>query len=255
MTQINPSITSLLDVFANELQAQLSQGHSGITTVSPNGDSGEQALSDFIWWSCGLSFDPSNRILLGASPEAWATLFAADELAAKITPLIERTARSRFGSEVTCLEAERADAPPPEWTSMPLTITREPGVGVLIHFSVSPNLETALGASASDPQEDSPSPAKGGMNPADVLMDVTMPVSVSLGRTKMYMKDLLHLTNGSIVELDQELGDEVEIRVNNCVLAYGEVVAVDGNYAVRIVRMAPGRNAPDLRGAPRDRAA
>ena len=65
----------------------------------------------------------------------------------------------------------------------------------------------------------------------------------------MYMKDLLHLTNGSIVELDQDLGDEVEIRVNNCVLAYGEVVAVDGNYAVRILRMAPGRNTPDLRGS------
>ena len=85
-------------------------------------------------------------------------------------------------------------------------------------------------------------------------MDVTMPVSVSLGRTKMYMKDLLHLTNGSIVELDQDLGDEVEIRVNNCVLAYGEVVAVDGNYAVRILRMAPGRNTPELRGA-REKAA
>ena len=254
MTQINPSIQSLLDVFAKELQAQLSQGHSGVTTVSPSG-SGEQALSDFIWWSCGLSFDPSNRILLGASPETWETLFEADELAAKITQVIEQTARSRFGSEVTCLEAERADAPPAEWTSLPLTITREPGAAVAIYFCVSADMEMALGASASDPrQEDSPL-ATGGLNLADVLMDVTMPVSVSLGRTKMYMKDLLHLTNGSIVELDQNLGDEVEIRVNNCVLAYGEVVAVDGNYAVRILRMAPGRNTPDLRGAPRERAA
>ena len=43
------------------------------------------------------------------------------------------------------------------------------------------------------------------------------------------------------------LDDEVEIRVNNCVIAYGEVVAVDGNYAVRILRMAPARNTPDLR--------
>ena len=128
--------------------------------------------------------------------------------------------------------------------------------GVAIYFSVSPDLETALGASASDePEQDLASLADGGMNLADVLMDVTMPVSVSLGRTKMYMKDLLHLTNGSIVELDQDLGDEVEIRVNNHVLAYGEVVAVDGNYAVRILRMAPGRNTPDLRGAPRERAA
>jgi len=253
VTQINSSIQSLLDVFVKELQAQLAQGHSGVTTVSPS-DGGEQALSDFIWWSCGLSFDPSNRVLLGASPETWETLFA-DEPAAKITPLIEQTARSRFGSEVTCLEAERADAPPAEWTSVPLTITREPDAAVVIHFSVSPDMEAALGASASETQEEESPLAKGGLNLADVLMDVTMPVSVSLGRTKMYMKDLLHLTNGSIVELDQDLGDEVEIRVNNHVLAYGEVVAVDGNYAVRILRMAPGRNTPDLRRAPRERAA
>lgn len=255
MTQINPSIASLLDIFAKELQAQLSQGPSGIITVSPSG-TGEQALSDFIWWSCGLSFDPSSRILLGASPETWEWLCATEELAARITLLVEQTARSRFGAEATCLEAERSDAPPAEWTSVPLTIARDAGAAAALYFSVSPDLETALGTSASEEAEQDPAPlAKGGLNLADVLMDVTMPVTVSLGRTKMYMKDLLHLTNGSIVELDQDLGDEVEIRVNNCVLAYGEVVAVDGNYAVRILRMAPGRNAPDLRRAPRERAA
>ena len=104
MTDINPSIQSLLDVFAKELKAQLSQGHSEITSVTP-GDRAEPALSDFIWWSSGLSFDPSSRILLGASPETWETLFAADELAARITPLVEQTARSRFGSEIASLEA------------------------------------------------------------------------------------------------------------------------------------------------------
>jgi flagellar motor switch protein FliN len=254
VTHVNPSIKNLLDVFAKELKVELSQGHSGTTSVTLSA-SAEPALSDFIWWSSGLSFDPSSRILLGASPETWEKLFAADELAARITTLLEQTARSRFGSEVTCVEAERADAPPPEWTSLPLTITREPDADVVIHFSVSPDLEAALGASSRDEQEkNAESPANAGMNLAEILMDVTMPVSVSLGRTKMYMKDLLHLTNGSIVELDQDLGEEVEIRVNNCVLAYGEVVAVDGNYAVRILRMAPGRNAPDLRGA-REKAA
>ena len=254
MTQMNPSIKSLLDVFAKELEAQLSQGNPGTTSVTPS-ESAELALSDFIWWSSGLSFDPSSRILLGASPETWETLFAGDELAARITPLVEQTARSRFGSEITCLEAERSEAPAADWTSLPLTIAREGEAEVAIHFSVSPDLEAALGASGpEEAQQVVESPASAGANLAEILMDVTMPVSVSLGRTKMYMKDLLHLTNGSIVELDQDLGDEVEIRVNNCVLAYGEVVAVDGNYAVRILRMAPGRNTPDLRSA-REKAA
>lgn len=75
-------------------------------------------------------------------------------------------------------------------------------------------------------------------NSMDILMQVEVPVSVSLGRTKMRMKDLLALSNGSVVELDQHVGEEVEIRVNNCLIARGEVVAVDGNYGVRISRMA-----------------
>ena len=83
-----------------------------------------------------------------------------------------------------------------------------------------------------------------GRNSVDILMQVEVPVSVSLGRTRMRMKELLGLTHGSIVELDQNAGDEVEIRVNNCVIARGEVVAVDGNYGVRIIRMATEGKAP-----------
>lgn len=75
-------------------------------------------------------------------------------------------------------------------------------------------------------------------NSMGMLMQVEVPVRVSLGRTRIRMKDLLALSHGSVVELDQQVGDEVEIRVNNCVLALGEVVNVDGNYGVRISRMA-----------------
>jgi flagellar motor switch protein FliN/FliY len=75
-------------------------------------------------------------------------------------------------------------------------------------------------------------------NSMDILMQVEVPVSVSLGRTHMRMKDLLGLTQGSVVELEQYVGDEVEIRVNNCLIAKGEVVSVEGNYGVRISRMA-----------------
>jgi flagellar motor switch protein FliN len=87
----------------------------------------------------------------------------------------------------------------------------------------------------------------GESNPMEILMQVEVPVSVSLGRTKMRMKELLGLTQGSVVELDQHVGDEVEIRVNNCLIAHGEVVGVDGNYGVRILRMAGEGGAGALR--------
>jgi flagellar motor switch protein FliN len=81
-------------------------------------------------------------------------------------------------------------------------------------------------------------------NPMEVLMQVEVPVSVSLGRTRMRMKDLLGLAHGSVVELDEYVGDEVQILVNKQVLAHGEVVAVDGYYGVRITRMGGGSNPP-----------
>jgi flagellar motor switch protein FliN len=115
-----------------------------------------------------------------------------------------------------------------------------------VYFSLSPDLEAALGGSTTDTEilegaELAPRLAVAG-NSADVLMHVEMPVTIILGCTTMRLKDLLKLTDGSVVELDQMLNEEVEVRVNNCVIAYGQVVAVDGNYAVRILRMAPAQN-------------
>jgi flagellar motor switch protein FliN/FliY len=68
----------------------------------------------------------------------------------------------------------------------------------------------------------------------DLLLDVELPLSVSFGRAEVPLKDVLKLTTGSIVELNREIGDQVEVIVNNCVIARGEVVTLDGNFGVRI---------------------
>lgn len=68
----------------------------------------------------------------------------------------------------------------------------------------------------------------------DLLLDVELPVSVSFGRARVALKDVLKLTSGSIVELNRSVSDPVEVIVNNCVIARGEVVVVDGNYGIRI---------------------
>ena len=65
-------------------------------------------------------------------------------------------------------------------------------------------------------------------------MDVELPVSVSFGRTRVRLQEILKLITGSIVELDRSISEPVEVIVNNCVVARGEVVVVDGNYGVRI---------------------
>lgn len=67
-----------------------------------------------------------------------------------------------------------------------------------------------------------------------LLMEVELPIGVSFGRAQMRLKDVIKLTTGSIVELNRSITEPVEIIVNNCVIARGEVVVVEGNYGVRI---------------------
>jgi flagellar motor switch protein FliN/FliY len=262
MNQLHPSIASLLGSFAAELQAELSPGSSKSKAQAASEGSRPRVPSDLIWWSWNLSIDSASRILAGASLEAWQLIGGVegaspeeikDACLARFTPALERTARTRFGSEVTCSPLDNTDAPPADWNSTTFTLTDESGSNLSIYLGVNPDLEMALGAG--EVRASAAGPAGKAPSSADILMHVEMPVSISLGRTKMRMKELLNLTNGSVVELDQELADEVEIRVSNCVLAYGEVVAVDGNYAVRVLRMAPSRNGADLRGVLPERVA
>jgi flagellar motor switch protein FliN/FliY len=79
-----------------------------------------------------------------------------------------------------------------------------------------------------------PSTSKVDSKKLELLLDVEMPVSVSLGRTQMALKDVIKLTTGSIVELGRNISEPVDIVVNNCIVARGDVVVVDGNFGVRI---------------------
>jgi flagellar motor switch protein FliN/FliY len=72
----------------------------------------------------------------------------------------------------------------------------------------------------------------------DLLLDVALPVSVSFGKTSLQIREVLKLNTGSIIELNRFVTDPVEVIVNDCVIARGEVVVVDGNYGVRINQLA-----------------
>ncbi len=68
----------------------------------------------------------------------------------------------------------------------------------------------------------------------DKLVNVALEVSVELGRTRVTLADVLEYDVGSVVELDRAAGAPVDIRVNGTLLAHGEVVLIDDEYAVRI---------------------
>jgi flagellar motor switch protein FliN/FliY len=76
--------------------------------------------------------------------------------------------------------------------------------------------------------------AAGAQRDMDFLLDIPLEVSVELGRTRMLIKDLLQLGQGSVVELDKIAGEPMEILVNNKLVARGEVVVVNEKFGVRL---------------------
>jgi flagellar motor switch protein FliN len=231
--RINDSLAKFLDALVGGLN-----GESWV----PQSNAPE---TDLQWWSCALSVDSACRFMAGAPAETWNGLGADDNAGfAQFAAAVQAAAAAKFGSEVVCEGMERSDSPEDEeWTAATLKISSEASV----EFLMSTEFAEAFGAAAASAE---PVAATPWPNSADLLMNVEIPVSVSLGRRQMRMKDLLGLTHGSIVELDQELGDDVEIRVNNSVIARGEVVAVDGNYAVRILKMVTNDSGTGLRRLP-----
>ena len=67
-----------------------------------------------------------------------------------------------------------------------------------------------------------------------MLSDVQLQVKIELGRTRMYIEDVLRLKENSVVELDKAAGDPVDIFVNDRHIARGEVLVLDENFCVRI---------------------
>ena len=84
----------------------------------------------------------------------------------------------------------------------------------------------------------------------DLVLDISMPVTVELGRASMTVKDLLHLRTGSVVELDRMAGEPVDLYVRDVRFARGEVVVVDNNFGLRITEvMNPQRRIRELGNA------
>jgi flagellar motor switch protein FliN/FliY len=68
----------------------------------------------------------------------------------------------------------------------------------------------------------------------NVLMDVSLEVSVELGRTQKRIKEILEFGPGSVIELDRLVGEPVDVLVNGKFIAKGEVVVIDENFGIRI---------------------
>jgi flagellar motor switch protein FliN/FliY len=216
--------------------------------------------TEVIWWQQPFSSGPDAVAWIGAATKSWEEIGNRVLKSAGVDDGDEETIRStyleivsqalsgiagalskRARRETSCLQGRTA---PPESTeglkaySFQITFG-EQAFPVLALFSKSIEDLQEPQPEASQPKALPPAsrPAveeTSKVHSIDLLLDVELPVSVSFGRAQLPLKDVIKLTTGSIIELNRSVAEPVEVIVNNCVIARGEVVVVEGNFGVRI---------------------
>jgi flagellar motor switch protein FliN/FliY len=68
----------------------------------------------------------------------------------------------------------------------------------------------------------------------DMVMDIPVTISMEIGRTKISIRNLLQLSQGSVVELDRLAGEPMDVLVNDTLIAHGEVVVVNDKFGIRL---------------------
>lgn len=104
------------------------------------------------------------------------------------------------------------------------------------------DVAAALGPSSTPaptakPQARSQSGGGGSTANLNLLLDVTLSLTVELGRTQMYIKDVLQLSEGTIVELDKNVGEELDILANGKPIGRGKLIVIDDYYGIHITHI------------------
>jgi len=217
--------------------------------------------TDFLWWEQPFSIGPDviawagagtasweeigNRILRGAGVEDGDRESVRStylEIVNQVCSGVAGALSMRAGKEVSCPKGRLS--PPTVVDSTPsCSFEISFGQSVLPIFAVfsaalSNLREPSAQAGATEAAQKKPvsptSQERGKPSSIELLLDVELPVSVSFGRAQLLLKDVIKLTTGSIVELNRAVSEPVDVIVNNCVIARGDVVVVEGNFGIRI---------------------
>jgi flagellar motor switch protein FliN/FliY len=181
------------------------------------------------------------QVFLSQAPDA-AAEFKADhqeaveELLRQVAGYAATALKPNFGEVQLRLES----GTPPSW-SAGATGWLASGAGslcrVVLEWQLSAALNVAL-AAASPPAVETPSePAADGDAPEsnfELLKDVELEVTLRFGERSMRLREILELGEGSVIELDREVQEPVDLLLDGKLIARGEVVIVDGNYGLRV---------------------
>ncbi len=120
----------------------------------------------------------------------------------------------------------------PAEVAAPANVPAQQSAKVESAMPSSTDVAESIAAAPADPFNDTPKTSS-----LDVLMDVSLEFCVELGRIKLPVRDIIDLGVGSIVEIDKAAGEPVDVMVNGSLVAQGEVVVVEDNFAVRVTEI------------------
>ena len=258
---------------ADAFQQALVQSLEAMTTEQPALEwvlvpsSGWGEPGNLSWWEQPISASKKSLLWLGVQEETWKAIGKLALAAAgiddatpedclstwkEISSQALSSAASAFGKrirkEVNCEAGKDISASPGFEVCIALSISFKNSGSYLVRLGWNHDVQTLLDPGPEPRQEPelrrgapgtattgkSAGPSVENSRTLSLLLEVELPVSVSFGRAQLPLKDVLKLNSGSIVELNRAIAEPVEIIVNNCVIARGEVVVVEGNYGVRI---------------------
>jgi flagellar motor switch protein FliN len=221
----------------------------------------DPGTGDLFWWEQRFSLAPDALVWIGAGAQTWEQIGSRVLRSAGVEDGDQENIRSTYLEIVNQTLSGLAGAVSGRVRKEVSCAEGRPGAPTASRDCVTRSFEIALGdltcplvavfsrSLANLPDAPNPAPpAKPApavsMDSAaaetqntksiDLLLDVELPVCISFGRAQLPLKDVIKLTTGSIVELNRALSEPVEVIVNNCVIARGEVVVVEGNYGIRI---------------------
>ncbi len=245
------NVARVLETFIRELaEAIVAAGHQDVRVIRTENSPGSVPTGsepEDLQWYCGKpNSDSEGHFFLGAARETWEEIGGNPE--GLLGGCIERAFAGQTKAQQLIASVGSSEAPPSDWPRVAFELSHDNRAPLTLYCVLSPALEAAVDSVVNPAKIIQPSSSEG-IHSADLLAQVHVPVTVSFGGTQIRMKDLLNLSTGSVVELDQSLSDTVEIRANSCLIARGEVVAVDGHYGVRVLELvsSPARAAKEIR--------
>jgi flagellar motor switch protein FliN len=254
MNQQDRGVEAFLEAWAPEFARSVEMFRGEQPGVSGTRvEQSPSATEEVFWWQQHIEAGGNFVVWVGTPAETWSELAAGlaetpDECKhlylEMLGPSLQGVAHALSAGRsprIVCKEGSEQNTAPPAGLQLgALRVTMQEKQLASVVVGLEPSFASLLGT----PEAEEPAPveAPASANTAgyesrllfERLIELELPIAIVLGRAALPIRDVLKLSAGSLVDLDRRVGDPVEIVVHNVVVARGEVVAVKGNYGVRV---------------------